>query len=154
MAVHIWSVLCARSIIDSETNNISLIDVIEQVNLPAPPPPSTDGGVTFIPISLELVSLWSRENADAPENRRCRVRVNSPGGLPAGMPTTVEFQVDLTVHQRSRTRARLPGLPIRETGTCSFVVEMSRDGEYTQVASIPLLIMIGATAPQNPNPLH
>ncbi len=153
MPVHIWSVLCARSIIDSETNNISIIDVIEQVSVPALPP-APAGGTVFLPLSLELVSLWSRENGEIPENSRCRVQIFSPGGMPAGMPSTIDFQIDLTVHQRSRTRARMPGLPIRESGTCRFVVEMSRNGTYSQVASIPIQIIIGAAGSQVPSRLN
>ena len=44
MIEHIWSVLCSRSVIDSETNNVSIQDVIEHIIINAEP---TENGLAL-----------------------------------------------------------------------------------------------------------
>jgi len=51
MLEHIWSVLCSRSVIDSETNNVSIQDVIEQITINAEP---AENG--FLPFPMELIT--------------------------------------------------------------------------------------------------
>lgn len=62
MIHHAWTVLCARSLIDRDTNNISL-DVLEQLNVQIPPPLQGAGGFV-LPARLEVVSLWFRAAED------------------------------------------------------------------------------------------
>ena len=40
----IWAVLCENSVIDRDTNNVSLLNVLEQMQLVAEPPVVTGSG--------------------------------------------------------------------------------------------------------------
>jgi len=56
---HRWSILCRESSIDSQTNNISLFNILEQVGIDAEVFAEKKGGA--IPMNLELVTLWEKQ---------------------------------------------------------------------------------------------
>lgn len=60
---HIWSLLCQRSSIDVDNNQLSIFNCLEEISL------SLDNSEALkrnlvIPIEFQLVSYWSREIAD------------------------------------------------------------------------------------------
>lgn len=134
MIEHIWSVLCSRSVIDSETNNVSIQNVIEQIIINGEP---TENG--FLPIPLELITLWGREKVDETSEGTERVTFISPNGKSEIISETI---IDLTKVERHRQRIRFPGLPVSEAGKHYFKVETKNDNnEWEQVAAIPLKIL-------------
>jgi hypothetical protein len=134
MIQHVWSVLCSRSSTDRETNNLSLFEIIEQLNVLGPLPDL--GAKVAIPVQLEIVSLWSRSQSGEAEESRGRLTLLSPSGLEA---FTREFVVNLVEHDRMRTQLRLMGLPLFGTGRYTFTVEIQRANEQWEVvARIPL----------------
>lgn len=133
MIEHIWSVLCSRSVIDSETNNVSIQDVIEQITIVAKP---TENG--FLPFPLELITLWGRKEIDRPANGTERVSFVTPSGKSTLIS---ESKIDLSKIERHRQRIKFPGIPLSEAGRYYFRVEFKvDDDEYHEVAAIPLAI--------------
>ncbi|MFB6212469.1 MAG: hypothetical protein ABEI53_01470, partial [Candidatus Magasanikbacteria bacterium] len=61
---HIWSVLCNKTLVDQDTNNISLIDVVEKIDLAGPLEEIeevTEGNKKAeIGVDFQLVSFWFR----------------------------------------------------------------------------------------------
>ena len=142
MIDHIWSVLCRKSMIDSESNNISLLDVVEQVAVEISPgqeiPP--EGGV-IVPYEFELVSMWARSDYERSAEGEARIQFTTARGA---TPIRQVFRVDVTEHVRFRTRNRLSGMPIDEEGTYFFTVELrlADDEEWAEVASVPLQVFL------------
>ncbi|MDO8433371.1 MAG: hypothetical protein Q7S58_13285 [Candidatus Binatus sp.] len=141
MIRHVWSVLCARSIIDNESNNISLLEVLEQLAVTAPPGQAalSQTDKISVPLNSELVTLWTR-SGDVPEQSRARIRIVNAGGDELHVS---EIAVDLTKHARLRSRARLNGLAIRGPGVHEFRVSLEEQGRWEEVARIPLQIIFG-----------
>jgi hypothetical protein len=134
MIEHIWSVLCSRSVIDAETNNVSIQDVIEQIVISAKP---VENG--FLPIQLELITLWGREESNEPTKGFERITFISPSGK---TEVVSEVEIDLIKGERHRQRVRFPGLPISESGKYYFKVEMKNsNNEWKQVSAIPLQVV-------------
>lgn len=150
MIKHAWSVLCNKTIIDRDSNNISL-DVIERIILKdrstpnsAPPAdaqskkdlPENVPGI-IVPISLTLVSLWYRENISEPGRGQGRLKILSPSGKEIAK---AEIDIDLIKHSRSRSLCQFDGLPIpkNESGIFYFIVEIFEDSAFKEVAKIPL----------------
>ena len=75
MIRHVWSVLCEKSIIDRDTNNISL-DVLERVAMTLQ---GSREDRVLVPTPIRLVSLWQHDG-ESSEPGRARVRVLGPGG--------------------------------------------------------------------------
>jgi hypothetical protein len=133
MLEHIWSVLCSRSIIDSDTNNVSIQDIIEQITINAEP---AENG--FLPFPMELITLWGREEINEATKGTERVTFISPSGK---AEVVSEAEIDLTKVERHRQRVRFPGLPISESGRYYFKVEMNNgNNEWKQVSAIPLQV--------------
>jgi hypothetical protein len=133
MIEHIWSVLCSRSVIDSETNNVSIQDVVEQITINAEP---AENG--FLPFPLELITLWGRKKVDEPTKGTERVSFVTPSGKSTVIS---ESNIDLSKTERHRQKVKFPGLPLGEGGRYYFIVEFKEDnGQYSEVAAIPLTI--------------
>src|SRR5574341_1455072 len=129
MLEHIWSVLCARSVIDAETNNVSIQDIIEQITIHGEP---AENG--FLPFPMELITLWGRKEMDKPANGIERVSFVTPSGKSTMIS---ESKIDLSKVERHRQRVRFPGLPIGEAGRYYFRVEFKENGDqYHEVAAI------------------
>jgi len=147
MAQHVWSVICARSIIDSDSNNISLIDVLEQLTVgPLPEEP----GTLVIPVNFEVVTLWSRSNHQGGRWRSRLVMITPQGTNHASAP----MDVDLTRFERVRNRARTMGLQYEGPGRYEFRIELQEDGEWRQVGTAFFNVILadkGASENQNLN---
>ena len=133
MISHVWSVLCRTANIDDATNNISLQEVVEQINL--------IGDGKKLPgnasVDIEIVSLYSRTDLDKPAKGEARWSMESPSGK---MVSTKErIEIDLTHYRRLRSRTKIRLLPIDMPGLYWFVGELRQDGdEWERVARIPL----------------
>ncbi len=144
MIQHVWSVLCSTSLVDKDTNNVSLIDVIEQWNIPHE---------AQFPINIAnpfyLVTLWARSDLEAPTQGLARITLIRPDGTQEPYP---EQAVDLSNHRRSRNRFGFQGFPLQAPGKHIFNVELLDDGTGQSqgiVASVPLEVKI--TDPQHPD---
>src|SRR5687768_16960451 len=99
MIHHAWSVLCGRSSIDSESNVVSLFDVVEEITV--------DGVIDklgVLPGPYDLVSLWSREKLDEPAEGEARWSLVTPKGRTMRQKPGV---LDLGSFHRVRLRTRL-----------------------------------------------
>jgi hypothetical protein len=138
MIEHVWSILCSASIIDSNSNNVSLINVVEQLTL------SPDASFPLeIMIGLEIVTLWILSDPDQPAKGKSRLVFVNPSGEESELG---QAEIDLTSFIRFRQTARIQGLPLKEPGRHIFRVEYANDadGDTQVVANIPLDIFIAS----------
>lgn len=152
MIEHVWTVLCHRSVVDGETNNISLIDVLERIGISQPPERATtllesDASSSqrlMIPLSFEVVTLWKRVSLQEPAHGKGRLVLVGPEGSELGVAR--EFEVDLTSYTRLRSRARLSGIPLTTAGEYRFRTELLIDGEanWRRVEATPLQVVFQA----------
>jgi hypothetical protein len=77
----------------------------------------------FAPFSMELITLWTREQPDAAECGAARFRVLDPNGNELNV---TNYDLDLTENLRRRIISKLGGLPVRGTGIYKFVIELER----------------------------
>jgi len=145
MVKHAWTTLCTKCIIDPETNNISLVDVIEQLNPIGP----LDLPV-IVPMQSDLVSTWYRSDPDMPVRGTARVSFVDPSGSSTAL---IEYLVDLTTFYRTRSRSRSGGFQVTRSGVYYFRVELRQEGEsdWTIVEELPLNIEIVNSPPAQLN---
>ena len=130
---HIWTVICEKSITDSRSNNISLINIMEQIRVA----PKED--IRGILLELEVVSLWCRSDADQPETGHTRTILCSPIGDELAQSELIT--IDLTKYQRIRASWKFIGLPYSDDGRYHFVVQRQIDDQWQTVATVPLEII-------------
>ena len=140
MIQHIWTIPCRVSITDRETNNISMIEVLEEITLPTALEQQPDS--QLVPAIFDVITLWGRQNDETPESGFGRFQLVSPSGEAL---MTYEYDVDLQVHQRRRILGRLIGFPLVPAGKYRFQVERrhDRDAVWEIVATIPIAIRHG-----------
>ncbi len=132
MIDHVWTVVCSDAVIDQFSNNVSLHNVIEQVNVRREPEPGRR-----LSDPIHIMTLWVRRNLKEPSRGRARLAFVSPSGV-VGDP--IEYPVDLSENHRNRMRITMRGLPIEEPGRHAFRVELQNEdeAEWHEVAAIPL----------------
>ncbi len=143
MIQHVFSVLCMRTVIDRESNNLSLFEVIERVTAPA----GSDEGM--LNLTLDFVTVWSRSDLNVACSGRARIRIQAPNGTALG--DHVIYEVDLQEFSRTRNVVRLGSVPFRGAGYHFFVFEREgAEDQWQEVARIPLELALEqpAQAPQ------
>lgn len=133
MAEHLWTVLAQRLVIDAETNNSSIIDVLEQLAVPADLPVVTGKGSppVSIPIRWGALTLWRRKDQAVSESFDVRTNVLGPKSQKL---LSAETKVELAgKHQRFRVKNRFVGLPFVGFGTYSVVIEAKYGTRWRKV---------------------
>jgi len=142
MAEHAWSVLCTKSVVDKQSNNISLFDVIEQIRV-KPPESSVyeEGSVVLVPFNFALVSLWIRSDPSKPEKFRARINLKTPVAEIVGF----EEEIDLTKHRRARSISNFQDFPVSGPGQYFYKVNIEiikgKKASWKNVANIPVEII-------------
>ena len=150
MIRHIWTVYCSEQVVDAKTNNVSLIQVVEQLNigvkeeseLAQPKPISFDS---------TLVTLWARRAWDTPTVGEIRTRFIGPDGSDLGEPHTHE--IDLQESLRMRVFMAVKGIVIKDTGVYEWVTERRGDideEEWVEESRIPIDIRVEVEAEERP----
>jgi hypothetical protein len=129
MAKHIWTVCGELAIIDAMSNNIGVLNLIEQLS--APP------GVPLVAVRLFLVSAWSHEMGHD-EQFGVRVRWVTPSG--AEHPVAPDAVVDIPGDKRrGRWVCEVRVMPVEGPGEYAFVVSAKQgDAEWASEARWPV----------------
>ena len=141
----LWAILCQSSVVDKQTNNISLFNVIEEIQIVGPSGGSVqkDARLDLIaPRVFDLVIMFARSDFESPEKGKGRVRMKGPEPFSKeGLPQ--EFEVDLIEHPRYRMIVKIPGIPITGKGTHQFLVDCSSVGQdWESLFELPILVTV------------
>ncbi|MBI2004891.1 hypothetical protein HYS79_01865 [Patescibacteria group bacterium] len=142
----LWGHLCSLSSIDNERNNLSLFNIIEQLNIPqgAFDEHVKTKKIIIIPADYEIVLLWTRTlDIDGINDA-----LSFDFSLKVIDPTNKVIQQTIATanfpreSKRVRFRIRSNGMPVTIPGSYRFDVEVKRDGkdEFENTNGIPLEI--------------
>jgi hypothetical protein len=136
---YVWGLIAESSAIDQERNNISLFNVIDQVNLPRKV--FAEEGKQQVGLNHEIIITWRRAlNLDIAGEAiavDCRIALLDPEGEVLEENTnTFQFQTGM---RRTRQRVRVNGLHVTNPGDYVYTVEISEAGEdeFRKVNEIP-----------------
>jgi len=137
----IWTVLCLRSIVDKSSNNVSLIDVLEEVKLEQVIPRNKVESPILVPFPFYWVTLWARREDGRPGRGQVKDVIMSPSGKTV---RESEYEVDLSKYKRYRFMRRLDGLPVGESGQYKFRTQVKDEklGIWEDASVVPLEISI------------
>jgi len=140
MIRHIWTVICSRALIDKESNNVSLVEVIEEVRL-TPVKSNVEGAVTPFPVTIAWVTTWQREPIEHPGHSRGKDTILSPTGK---VVVENEYPIDLSRYKRLRTRRNVANFPVSESGIYSFRTQIWNEEKnvWEAVSDIPVDISV------------
>lgn len=160
MAKLIWAVLCRRAIIDQQTKQASLIDVIEKITLYREELEGQlpDGrtyeevvaaGIVF-PMSICLVQFWTRSAPNKPEDFEMRILTLSPSGRELNKN---DLEISLAKYRNSRPAIQILNMVYVEDGIYRMVIQKRDAGSrrFMRQAEIPLeIILAEGAAPVGP----
>jgi hypothetical protein len=137
MIRHCWTVVCSRSSMDSESHNVSMFEVLEQLTVQGPLPEGR--GQVVMP--HEVVSLWTREDLEKGGSAEARHGVIAPSGWSSQGKS---LQIDLTRYNRLRSRARQGSFPLEGPGLYWITTEFRKatDEEWQEVSRVPLEVRV------------
>lgn len=134
MPTLIWAILCLDSSIDRERNNISLFQVVDQLNVPREATTHADAALQ---IRLQLVFLLRRDKSDLAKNEYPIVLEQiAPDGKTIGRgEMTAEFPQGKC---RLRLVVKYEGIKISGAGTYIFRISMKTPHGLTLLGETPL----------------
>jgi len=138
---HIWSVLCEKSSIDTETNLLSLFSCIEELSVVVDKQKMEEkGGKVVIPANFQLVSFWTIDDKEKDHNLRNKVELLSPNGEVLNQfNKSFDIKAGAT---RFRNRANISGMPIVGEGRYYLKLYQVSDAGENLVAQLPVEIKI------------
>ncbi len=126
MAKIVWAIVCRRVITDQQSNTVTYVDAVEQINfstLPSASPPVTVG------------TLWQRQEGD--ETLELRLRLLGPDKK---LIASDQLQVITLEKPRHRVNVVVDGFEFREEGEHTIVIDQKLKGKWKRVALLPLAI--------------
>jgi hypothetical protein len=132
---HFDFALLAQSVsVDRESNNLSIINVIDELTVPRETPDPPKGKILPAGFSFFLLMVWERSSAAVPETKEGRVLLVGPNSKrPAGI---APIKIDLTgTNLRCRIMLRTDVLPYQGPGTYTFVVQLKAGAKWRRVGS-------------------
>ena len=140
----VWALLCETTIVDRDTNNVSLINVVDEITVPASPPQGPRGPAieTVVDLDLRMAILWARSSSDVPETGEARIRVIAPDDR---ISVSSEVEVDLSHSQRMRAVGHLleSPFPSWQEGQYLFKIESkTADLGWQEMFELPLWVKV------------
>lgn len=126
MAQHLWSLLCEKPLLDSQTNQISLIGIVEQFNVLKVPTLITK--VTFV------VSLWEKDSNFENEEERFKHRIQISPQSQEYTYKPCEYD-NLIPKEKKRigTCNGIEEIPVSEEGHLFFHIELFEENEWKEI---------------------
>jgi hypothetical protein len=138
---------CDKAIIDTETNMVSLVAVIESIQFARAPnvqvPPNA-----MLPIKWDIVTCWEREPEDHGVEFRQRIRLIVPDNQSL-FENEATWQFETLLH---RTVAHIYGFPFTAPGLCRLNLSLLRPNqEWIEIASFPIQLTETIGPPEGPS---
>lgn len=147
MAKHVWTLVCEQALVDRFTNNITIVNVVEQLSIGVERIGEAPEGEVLptIPYNFTVVSLWHRSDNSVEEEQTVRVRIVSPSGKLVAPEQ--ELQVELKGERlRARHLATYRGVPIGENGDYKVQAQsLQKPGRWKTEDTVVIPVQISVT---------
>ena len=124
MIDHISTLICLQSIVNEETKNITLVEIIEQFNVDSVLLSKEEQSIILK--NFELVSFWRRKNEDQQSQALARLDFIAPSG---NTLIQKEYEIDLSKNLRCNAIFKINGLEIKEEGDYEFHIQLMEKGK-------------------------
>jgi hypothetical protein len=147
---HIWSVLCSSSVLDQDTNNLSLNNLVEQVSIKLSKEDiekkkkeKTKGFA--VPIQLQVVTRIMKMVKESSLAFELKLDLVNPDGeiVNSMKPVNIALKKGL---KNIRVRNNIPVLFVDKEGEYMIIVSIKEAGEskFTEVDRVPLDVVINS----------
>jgi hypothetical protein len=134
MATFLWALACERAIINNKSNNLSLIEIFEQFNVPTVP--------IIIPQAIYIVSSWEKAEKDKEETFTFKIEISQPD---SAEDLKKEAEIEAVIPKdknRIRNLCRIFGLKAEREGTVYFIISQKVGENWKEEYRVPLHIVL------------
>lgn len=135
---HRWTLLCEGSSIDRKKNNLTLFNIIEQLNISIEK--KIHDEEIIVPVSMELVTLWGLDNAEKSSNADVEIDFVDPEKK---VLNTIKYKLEIPEKiRRGRSIGSIKGLKVTKSGDYIFRIKIKpmRQTSFIVVGEISLEI--------------
>ncbi len=149
---HIWSILSESSVVDQQTNSLSIHKVLEQLNINLSPKDQestkdkmkSGNGIT-IPFPFQIISLWQNTALNKVPTADVEIELFDFSNLSL---QKINFKFSFEKDKpRMRTIINSPSINITGTGLYLFKIRLKESEEegLIEIAEIPLEVRVNKT---------
>lgn len=135
-----FGVICSSAIIDSRTEQVSIINMIDSVQVDAFP--------AIVP-NVTIALFWKRSDNTSNEDLTFQFRMRREPDLTGVIPeiNTIEYEQPIPSGKtKARTIMNIAGIFVNNEGTNKFIFETKNDDNWTHAGVIDLSVSL------NPSP--
>ncbi len=137
---HVWSILCEKSSVDSETNLLSMFNTMEQINLVIDKTKMQKSDKLVVPASFQIINFWVIEDPTKENSTEMKIEFVDPKGKILN-----EFRKVLKTKKdikRVRNRTNIQGMPVTESGRYCYRVSQKKGNKFEAIFELPLDIYV------------
>lgn len=105
---------CEKVIIDQETNVISLLSLVQDINVQTPPGVTSPPPNAIVPMQWSIVTIFLAEATDGGKKFEQRAVLFSPADAPVMQSAVALFEM---TKQQHRIVSQVVGMPVGSSGT-------------------------------------
>ncbi|MCY4071750.1 MAG: hypothetical protein OXG60_10655 [Chloroflexi bacterium] len=141
---HVWSVICRHHIVDEESKNVSLIDIVDRLSFEGELPEKRPFELP-LPNVYYFISTWMSEKGDVQDKYDVMVKIIDPTGVEIG-----NFRNELVMEppDGSRTIGAMETFLYTVDGTYWLELHLTKENDTTPVAHIPIEILHRQSEPE------
>lgn len=145
---HVWTIVCSRSSVDSELNNISLFNLIEKLTFTIPEAAANQFAASgkrgmIFPAEFEVVSRFYRRDTKRAGMFDMRINLKNDKGeiIFKGNEQKIALKEGI---DNLRVRNQFKNIPVEKTGEYRIAIEIKEveDQTYTEVWTLPISLVI------------
>lgn len=139
---HVWSIICSNSTTDTQSNNISLFNVVEKFSIVLDTKKKKEGAM-LIPFNQEIVTRFRRLSGGTDIPFEIVMEIITPSGktVKMGNSQTLAFPKKFS---NLRVRSRIENISVDEQGVYYFLIKFREvgDSEFIEGGVVPIEINI------------
>lgn len=137
---HKWTLLCGGSSIDRKNNNLTLFNIIEQLNIHIKR--KIHGEEISVPVNMELVTLWGVYNVEKSSNADVEIDLLDPKKR---ILNTIKYKLEIPEKiRRGRSIGSISGLKVTGSGDYTFRIKIKpvEQTNFIEVGEISLEVQL------------
>lgn len=136
---HMMTTICHSASVDIDTNNLSIFNIIEEININDDKPIDLNQK-KLIQIPFELISIWKRLDISVEVSSDLKIVFYDPDGV---IMQELLYKLEIkNLHQRMRIRIKGNGLNVTKPGDYYFSIMIKNNDLFEEVTQVPVLVKI------------
>ncbi len=133
---NIWSIICEKSSVDSQTNLLSLFNCIEEIQLTIDKANMPKSDKLVIPFNLQFISFWIIEDDTKDNSVEAKISLIDPkGNILNEFPVTLKAKKG---EKRLRNITNMQGMQITEGGRYCYRISQKKGSKFEVASETPL----------------